>query len=423
LKQSIQQSLTVMPCKTSSLDKQSRYWLLVIDMGAVKLENIVKQFDETTVIRQLNLQIKDGEFLTLVGPSGCGKSTLLRIIAGLEQQTEGHIFLDEKEVDRIRPSQRDLAMVFQSYALYPHLTVFENIAVPLKIRNLSSWQRLPFAHWFVPKTREQFAKIQAEVIEVAKTLGLDQLLHRKPGQLSGGQRQRVALGRAIVRHPQAFLFDEPLSNLDAKLRVHMRSEITRLHQQLKTTFIYVTHDQAEAMTMSDRIAVMMDGELIQIGSPEEVYRNPQDIRVAEFIGSPKINCFTCPINSQGSIELFGEATTLSLNVDFNQQCQLAVRPENILLFQNKREDSINFQARIDIVENMGAEVFIHVSPCLPQMQLDEKVIVRLNASEMNSDIQNGKIIALHFKKHKALVFNSEGKRIDVTNKIPEVVNA
>lgn len=396
-------------------------------MGSVKLENIAKSFDKTQVIRRLSLEVEDGEFLTLVGPSGCGKSTLLRIIAGLEQQTEGHIHIGSLLVDSIRPSERDLSMVFQSYALYPHLTVFENIAVPLKIRRLNQWQRLPLAKWLIPGTKQRLLDIQADIGDVAQTLGLDQLLSRKPGQLSGGQRQRVALGRAIVRHPQAFLFDEPLSNLDAKLRVHMRSEITRLHQQLKTTFIYVTHDQAEAMTMSDRIAVMMGGELIQVGTPNQVYHNPQDIRVAEFIGSPKINSFSCAVDSQGTIEFLGGKTPITLSgltpSKKPGECTLAIRSENIHLHHSSSESSINFQAKIDLIENMGAEIFIHASPCFDQKHSEEKVILRVSTSEITQATEIGKTIALHFLIQNTLVFDGEGKRVAMDEMLPEAANA
>ncbi|MDX2203357.1 MAG: ABC transporter ATP-binding protein, partial [Hyphomicrobiaceae bacterium] len=258
-------------------------------MAQVRLRDIRKSFDRVEVLKGVDLDIADGEFISLVGPSGCGKSTLLRIIAGLEGQTSGHIEIGAENVDGVAPAARNLAMVFQSYALYPHLSVFDNIAVPLRMRRLSTLQRFPGLRWLVPGTRSRERGIRVDVAAVADLLGLQELLARKPAQLSGGQRQRVAVGRAIVREPRAFLLDEPLSNLDAKLRVHMRTEIAQLHRRLGATFIYVTHDQAEAMTMSDRIAVMMDGNVIQIGTPDQVYDDPQDLRVAEFIGSPKIN--------------------------------------------------------------------------------------------------------------------------------------
>ena len=230
-------------------------------MAGVTIQAIDKSYGALAVLNGVDLEIADGEFVVLVGPSGCGKSTLLRIIAGLEQQSGGSILIDGKAVDKLHPSHRDIAMVFQSYALYPHLTVAENITVPLRMRRLSFAQRLPLLGRWIPGASEINAGISRDVNEAMETLAIAHLADRKPGQLSGGQRQRVAVGRAMVRQPQAFLMDEPLSNLDAELRVHMRAEITELHSRLATTFIYVTHDQAEAMTMADRIAVMICGRL------------------------------------------------------------------------------------------------------------------------------------------------------------------
>ncbi|HOD38832.1 MAG TPA: sn-glycerol-3-phosphate ABC transporter ATP-binding protein UgpC, partial [Candidatus Marinimicrobia bacterium] len=241
-------------------------------MASIELKQIVKEFDKgAPIIKNLDLTINDGEFLVIVGPSGCGKSTTLRLIAGLEEVTRGEVYIDNRLVNNILPKDRDIAMVFQNYALYPHMTVYENMAFGLKLRKY-------------PKS-----EIRQRVKEAADILELGDLLNRKPKQLSGGQRQRVALGRAIVRKPKVFLFDEPLSNLDAKLRVQMRTEIKKLHHHLKTTMVYVTHDQVEALTMGDRIVVMKDGVIHQIGSPSEIYQNPQDLFVAGFIGSPAMN--------------------------------------------------------------------------------------------------------------------------------------
>jgi len=280
-------------------------------MANVTIDSVEKSFGTTAVLHGVSIDIRDGEFVSLVGPSGCGKSTLLRIIAGLEHQDGGHISIGDESVDGIRASDRNLSMVFQSYALYPHLTVAENIAVPLRMRALSCWQRLPIIGAFVPGTGAAMAQIKQDVIDAAAMLDISHLLARKPGQLSGGQRQRVAVGRALVREPQAFLLDEPLSNLDAKLRVHMRTEIAELHRRLGATFIYVTHDQAEAMTMSDRIAIMMDGELLQCATPDEVYNDPSDIRVAEFIGSPKINIIPASTDDHGTVALLGQPIGLT----------------------------------------------------------------------------------------------------------------
>ena len=243
-------------------------------MGSIKLKNVTKSFGETEVIPPIDLEINDGEFLVFVGPSGCGKSTLLRLIAGLEDVTGGQIEIDGRDATAIPPAKRGLAMVFQSYALYPHMSVRKNIAFPLKMAGLDK------------------AEIERRVVTAGKILNLTDYLHRRPGQLSGGQRQRVAIGRAIVREPSAFLFDEPLSNLDAALRVNMRLEISDLHHTLKTTMIYVTHDQIEAMTMADKIVVLNAGRIEQVGSPLELYRNPRNLFVAGFIGSPKMNFIT-----------------------------------------------------------------------------------------------------------------------------------
>ncbi|MEO1748474.1 MAG: ABC transporter ATP-binding protein, partial [Pseudomonadota bacterium] len=240
-------------------------------MGRIVLENVTKSFGETQVIPPINLTIEDGEFAVFVGPSGCGKSTLLRLIAGLEDTTSGRILINDQDVTEVSPSKRGLAMVFQTYALYPHMTVRKNIAFPMRMAGVSE--------------AEQNTRIDA----AAKALNLTDYLDRKPGQLSGGQRQRVAIGRAIVRDPTAFLFDEPLSNLDAALRVGMRLEISEMHNRLGTTMIYVTHDQVEAMTMADKIVVLQAGVIEQVGSPLELYKNPRNKFVAGFIGSPKMN--------------------------------------------------------------------------------------------------------------------------------------
>jgi multiple sugar transport system ATP-binding protein len=247
-------------------------------MAGIKFDHVWKRFAEVTVLKDLNIEINDGEFLVLVGPSGCGKSTALRCLAGLEEITDGNIWIGDRVVNDVPPKDRDIAMVFQSYALYPHMSVYDNMAFGLKLRK-------------VPKT-----EIDKRVKEAAEMLGIGHLLDRKPKALSGGQRQRVALGRAIVRDPAVFLMDEPLSNLDAKLRVQTRAEISKLHQRLKTTFIYVTHDQTEAMTMGSRIAVMRDGILQQLDTPQNLYDHPSNMFVAGFIGSPAMNFFEAKLD-------------------------------------------------------------------------------------------------------------------------------
>ena len=255
-------------------------------MAGVTLDHVTKRFGEVTAVNDVTIDVKDKEFLVLVGPSGCGKSTTLRLIAGLEELTTGNIYIGDRLVNDVAPKDRDIAMVFQSYALYPHMSVYDNMAFGLKLRK-------------TPK-----AEIDKKVKEAAEILGISQLLDRKPKQLSGGQRQRVAVGRAIVRDPKVFLFDEPLSNLDAKLRVQTRAQLTKLHQRLATTFIYVTHDQVEAMTMASRIAVMKDGLLQQIDTPQSLYDHPSNVFVAGFIGSPSMNFFDATLaESDGKLEI------------------------------------------------------------------------------------------------------------------------
>jgi len=290
-------------------------------MGNIRLENVTKSFGPVRVIPPLNLEIDDGEFVVFVGPSGCGKSTLLRIIAGLEDATSGTIFIDGEDATSIRPALRGLAMVFQSYALYPHMSVRKNIAFPLKMAGLDR------------------AEIDRKVDAAAKVLNLASYIDRRPGQLSGGQRQRVAIGRAIVREPKAFLFDEPLSNLDASLRVNMRLEISELHQNLNTTMIYVTHDQVEAMTMADTIVVLRDGLIEQVGSPLELYRNPANLFVAGFIGSPRMNFLT------GAEAAKFDAHTIG------------IRPEHLALVP----DQGMWSGTVNVVEHLGSDTFLYIT--------------------------------------------------------------
>ena len=289
-------------------------------MGSITLQGVTKNFFDTKVIPPLDLAIADGEFVVFVGPSGCGKSTLLRLIAGLEDVSAGSISLDGKDVTALPPAKRGLAMVFQSYALYPHMTVRKNIAFPLKMAGLSK------------------DEIDRKVNGAAEVLNLGEYLDRRPGQLSGGQRQRVAIGRAIVREPAAFLFDEPLSNLDAALRGNMRIEISELHQKLATTMIYVTHDQIEAMTMADRIVVLNSGRIEQIGTPLDLYRNPASLFVAGFIGSPKMNLIPGEIARQFGAETIG------------------VRPEHF----NLSTEGGKWQGVVGVSEHLGSDTFLHV---------------------------------------------------------------
>jgi multiple sugar transport system ATP-binding protein len=355
-------------------------------MAEIELRGIEKRYAEVPIVKGISLNISDGEFLTLVGPSGCGKSTLLRILAGLEAQDGGEVIVDGQCVDHKRPKERDVAMVFQSYALYPHLSVFDNIALPLRTRRLSFTQRLPFIGRALPGSRAIERTIQTDVQQAAAMLDVAHLLHRKPGQLSGGQRQRVALGRAMVRHPSVFLMDEPLSNLDAKLRVQMRAEITALHRRLGVTFIYVTHDQSEAMTMSDRVAVMMDGELLQIGPPEELYRNPQDLRVAEMIGTPKINVV---------------AASHWPSLSAEQTAHVAFRPESAEVVLPGRG---TFNGTVVNVEHFGSDIFLHVA----LTGGGETIAVRTSPDAQRPEI--GRTIDIRVDTSRLLQFDKTGKR-------------
>jgi len=318
-------------------------------MAGVTFEHMSKRFGDVTAISDFNLDIKDQEFLVLVGPSGCGKSTALRSIAGLEEVTEGVIRIGERVVNDVPPKDRDIAMVFQSYALYPHMSVYDNMAFGLKLRK-------------TPKT-----EIDRRVQEAARILDIGGLLDRKPKQLSGGQRQRVALGRAIVREPAVFLLDEPLSNLDAKLRVQTRAEISRLHQRLGTTFIYVTHDQVEAMTMADRIAVMNLGVLQQVDTPQNLYNHPTNIFVAGFIGSPAMNFFESSITGDsqemyvdtGAFRLRLEGTARSRAANYlGQKVILGIRPDNIHHpeYLPSGVTGVKIKAAVELTELMGNEI-------------------------------------------------------------------
>jgi multiple sugar transport system ATP-binding protein len=320
-------------------------------MGRVLLEHVSKRFDTTVAVNDLTLDVRDEEFLVLVGPSGCGKTTALRLIAGLEDASSGSIFIGDRLVNGLAPRDRDIAMVFQSYALYPHMSVYDNLAFGLKLHH-------------VPKP-----EIERRVNEAAKTLGLEALLKRKPRQLSGGQRQRVALGRAIVREPQAFLMDEPLSNLDAKLRVETRAQISKLHQRLRTTTVYVTHDQVEAMTMGDRIAVMKDGVLQQLDTPQGIYDRPANMFVAGFIGSPAMNMLSLRVESSGEgVTLRSDALSLPVPGSLRdllrpltgRQVIAGIRPEDLHEARGERADLAPVPAQVEVVEPLGSDAYLHV---------------------------------------------------------------
>ncbi|MBH0036674.1 ABC transporter ATP-binding protein [Pseudoalteromonas sp. NZS71_1] len=332
-------------------------------MGSITLKQVTKNFDEVNVIKPLDLEIKDGEFIVFVGPSGCGKSTLLRMIAGLEDTTSGNIEIDGIDATKTPPAKRGLAMVFQSYALYPHMTVHNNIAFPLKRAKVSP------------------AEIESKIANAAKILNLTDYLDRKPGQLSGGQRQRVAIGRAIVRQPSAFLFDEPLSNLDASLRVNMRLEISELHKSLATTMIYVTHDQVEAMTMADRIAVFNAGIIEQVGTPLELYKNPVNKFVAGFIGSPKMNFIDAPQNEDANVSCIG------------------IRPEHITLSTEQG----TWTGTVGVIEHLGSESFLHIN-------IEGKGTVTVKA-DGDCPLKYGDSIYLSAPADKVLKFDNNGLTI------------
>ncbi|MGL3104443.1 ABC transporter ATP-binding protein [Bradyrhizobium sp. BR 1432] len=373
-------------------------------MASVLIESISKDYGQTPVLRSVSLSIADGEFLTLLGPSGCGKSTLLRILAGLEVQDAGSVSIGERVVDGVRPKRRDIAMVFQSYALYPHMSVASNIALPLRMRRLSALQRLPLLGRLLPRTTQIAADIGVEVSRTAKSLGIAHLLSRKPGQLSGGQRQRVAVGRAMVRHPAVFLMDEPLSNLDAKLRVQMRAEIKELHQRLGVTFVYVTHDQAEAMTLSDRVAVMLGGELLQVAPPQSIYSDPDNRRVAEFIGSPKINLLDGVMREHGLIDVAGSTIPIEADALAGTPLSLGIRPEALYLADHAGQGVLTGSVRM--VEHMGSDLFVH----LDLAGIDQPLIARL-LPERAPHIAPGQTLHVGARPDRILLFTRDGRRL------------
>ena len=350
-------------------------------MARVTFEHVTKRFgDETIAVNDLDLEIADGELMVLVGPSGCGKTTALRCIAGLEEVTSGRLRIGDRIVNRVPSKDRNIAMVFQSYALYPHMTVFDNLAFSLTLLK-------------TPK-----AEIRRRVEEAAQILDLSQLLARKPKALSGGQRQRVALGRAIVREPDVFLMDEPLSNLDAKLRVQTRAEILRLQTRLGTTTIYVTHDQVEAMTMGDRIAVMRDGLLQQVGKPKELYERPGNVFVAAFIGSPAMN-FQRAAVAEGALALGPTRLELHPGAGLEQGTEVLVgfRPEDLTIANGQDGSALRIAARVDVVEYLGHEQLIHA-------QTNGKEIVALLSSER--ELQAGESVELAVSRERLHVFDA-----------------
>ena len=362
-------------------------------MASVTYDHITKEFGEVVAVNDLNLSIDDKEFIVLVGPSGCGKTTALRMLAGLEEITKGEVKIGERIVNDVPPKDRDIAMVFQSYALYPHMTVYDNMAFGLKLR----------------KTPKQ--EIKRRVQEAAEILGIQEMLTRKPRQLSGGQRQRVALGRAIVREPKVFLFDEPLSNLDAKLRIAMRSEITKLHQRLQTTFIYVTHDQIEAMTMASRIAVINKGILQQMDTPQTLYDRPDNMFVAGFMGSPAMNFFKAKLRKDGSSLLVeGNAFKVPVVVEkksyqdyVDKSVILGIRPEDIHnpAFVAPGIHAAPVEAKVDVTELMGNEINLYL------LAGQDNIVARVDP---RTDFRMGDKVQIAFNMDKAHLFDPDTEK-------------
>lgn len=362
-------------------------------MANITFKNVVKTYgNNNTVIPDLNLEIRDKEFIVLVGPSGCGKSTTLRMIAGLEEVTAGDLYIGEKRVNDVPPKDRDIAMVFQSYALYPHMTVYKNMAFALEMRK-------------TPKD-----EIDRKVREAARILGLEEYLSRKPKELSGGQRQRVALGRAMVRDPAVFLLDEPLSNLDAKLRTEMRSQISALHKRLQTTFVYVTHDQTEAMTMGDRIVVMKDGVIQQVDTPQNLYNNPCNKFVAGFIGSPQMNFLEAAVEKEGEdfALVFGEhrihVRKPELASYVGRKVIFGIRPEDIHAEESflSMSEGSNIQAKVNLAEMMGFEIYLYLT-CSGQ-----RIVARVPS---RTGIRADDEVRLALDTNKIHIFDSETEEV------------
>ena len=367
-------------------------------MASVTFEHVSKRFGDVVAVNDMNIEIEDKEFLVLVGPSGCGKTTALRLLAGLEEISDGQIIIGDRVVNDVAPKDRDIAMVFQSYALYPHMSVYDNMAFGLKLRK-------------TPKV-----EIKRRVQDAAEILGIEDLLDRKPRQLSGGQRQRVAVGRAIVREPSVFLFDEPLSNLDAKLRVQTRAEITKLHQQLATTFIYVTHDQVEAMTMATRIAVIQSGIIQQVDSPQRLYDHPNNVFVAGFIGSPAMNFFDAKVDrSNGKLivesDVFNaeipESKTSLYQKYVGKQVVFGIRPEDVHdpKFTPAEVETSLVEAKVDVTELMGNEIFLHLEA------KDSSFVGRVDP---RTSMKAGNEVQVAFNMDNMQLFETDGEQTTIT---------
>jgi multiple sugar transport system ATP-binding protein len=369
--------------------------------AALGLENISKSYGAGAVLANVSLSIRRGEFVALVGPSGCGKSTLLRIAAGLEDHEAGRVVLNGKDVTGARAAERDVAMVFQSYALYPHLTARQNIALPLLMRRLNARERWPFVGPLMSRSKR--ATIFKDVDEIAESLQIAHLMARKPSQLSGGQRQRVALGRAIVRRPQAFLMDEPLSNLDAALRVSVRNEIVGLHRKAGVVTLYVTHDQEEALSMADRVAVMLGGRILQVGTPAEVYQQPAHLDVAKFIGVPQINLVDAIIEN-GTAKALGAELAHAAAASEGSAVTVGFRPEDIALTTERATSAV--AVRLERIEFLGAGALVHLSGTDGSLAL----VARMQPAEANAIASQHALFA-RVDPMATLVFDASGARL------------
>lgn len=382
---------------------------------SIKLNTLTKRYGSQLVLNNINLEVNPGEFVSLVGPSGCGKSTLLRVIAGLTNFDSGEVFIGNRQVNELPPKERNIAMVFQNYALYPHMTVAENIATPLLMSRLGLLQRQPYVGAllgaFASKRKDILAQIHTEVINLCDSLQISDLVHRKPAQLSGGQRQRVALARAMVRHPDAFLMDEPLSNLDAKLRIQVRDELADLHQRIGSTFLYVTHDQTEALTLSNRVAVMDHGQILQIGTPSELYESPANLTVAKFIGTPSINILPLEI---GSVQGLSFSLTTISQGDQSQPVikNIGIRPEHILMGSSGNalpaEIDVQLEATVHRTEHHGAE-WIYILK-LAQWQ-DAFLTARISTQMMSKPLHQGTEVLVGWRLVDLHLFDATGTRV------------
>ncbi len=386
-------------------------------MAQLEIRNIKKSFGDTAVLHEISLTVADGEFVSLVGQSGCGKSTLLRIIAGLETPDSGDILIDGNVLTQSAPKDRNIAMVFQDYALYPHMSVGENMAMPLVMARLPLYARLPGMRALTPIGRKARPEIRADVEKVAKQLRIEHLLERRPAQLSGGQRQRVALGRALVRNPEVFLMDEPLSNLDAKLRVQVRTEITELHASSQLTFVYVTHDQVEAMTMSNRVALLQTGHLLQVDAPNTLYANPANLDVARFIGSPEIN-IAAGESCENGVRLGDSLLPVALEGD--GPVHIGIRPEAITVLnteglastQHSEGPKLTLSKRL--MEDLGPEILIHGHFAHAPDTLVRVRAQKTDAYEQSGALSQAKTLNVMLNPSKLLFFDAAGSRLNAT---------